>query len=297
MKNFLSFISGMLSLFYIAINTIIWTIIALTPIILIKLLLPFKPINNILGKVATGIGNCWVFWNNFGMVISKKIDVVIEDDAQLDPNLWYLVICNHQSWVDIPLLQRVLYKKVPFIKFFLKKQLFWVPVLGTAWWALDFPFMKRYSLDQIRKNPNLKTKDKETTRKACEKFKQRPVSIMTFVEGTRFRPEKKQKISSPYNHLMRPKAAAIGLIMTNMQDTLNSIINVSICYPEGSQEIWPFLCGKLKKVVIKIEKIDINENLKGDYYNDPVYKKNLQRWINQTWAEKDAFIKKHTIQK
>ena len=168
MKNLLFTISGILSLVYVTINTLIWTIVALTPIILLKLLLPFKPVKNILGRVATGIGSYWVFWNNFGMCASNKIEVIVEGDEQLDPNLWYLVICNHQSWVDIPLLQRVLYKKVPFIKFFLKKQLFWVPILGTAWWALDFPFMKRYTLDQIRKNPNLKTKDKETTRKACK---------------------------------------------------------------------------------------------------------------------------------
>ncbi len=56
---------------------------------------------------------------------------------------WYLVSSNHQSWVDILVLQRIFHGRIPFLKFFLKQELIWVPVIGLAWWALDFPFMKR----------------------------------------------------------------------------------------------------------------------------------------------------------
>ena len=57
----------------------------------------------------------------------------------------YLVLANHQSWVDILVLQKVFNRRIPLLRFFLKRQLFWVPLLGLAWWALDFPFMGRYT--------------------------------------------------------------------------------------------------------------------------------------------------------
>ena len=62
----------------------------------------------------------------------------------------YLVLANHQSWVDIPVLQRVFNRRIPLLRFFLKRQLFWVPVLGLAWWALDFPFMRRSTRAEIK---------------------------------------------------------------------------------------------------------------------------------------------------
>ena len=67
----------------------------------------------------------------------------------------YLVISNHQSWVDIPALMQGLNRRTPFFKFFLKKQLIWVPFLGLAWWALDYPFMKRYSKAFLARHPEL----------------------------------------------------------------------------------------------------------------------------------------------
>lgn len=58
---------------------------------------------------------------------------------------WYLLICNHRSWADIVVLCVLFRKHIPMNKYFLKQQLAWVPFLGLACWALDMPFMKRYS--------------------------------------------------------------------------------------------------------------------------------------------------------
>ena len=113
---------------------------------------------------------------------------------------WYLMTSNHQSWADILVLQKVTNRRVPSLKFFLKQELIWVPLLGLAWWALDFPFMKRYSRAQLEKRPELKGKDMETTRKACEKYAHYPVSVMNFFEGTRFTEEKHRQQNSPYRH-------------------------------------------------------------------------------------------------
>ncbi|HAA39980.1 MAG TPA: acyltransferase, partial [Pseudomonas sp.] len=79
----------------------------------------------------------------FALCIPTQWDIRGGDELRGDTS--YLVISNHQSWVDIPALIQALNRRTPFFKFFLKKELIWVPFLGLAWWALDYPFMKRYT--------------------------------------------------------------------------------------------------------------------------------------------------------
>jgi 1-acyl-sn-glycerol-3-phosphate acyltransferase len=122
----------------------------------------------------------------------------------------YLVLSNHQSWVDILILQKVFNRRIPFMRFFLKQQLIWVPMLGLAWWALDFPFMQRHTKSQLQKRPELAGQDIAATRKACEKFLGKPVSIMIFPEGTRFTPAKHAQQQSPFQHLLKPKSGGMA---------------------------------------------------------------------------------------
>ncbi len=146
-----------------------------------------------LDKLLMGIASLWIRINCWNTDAMCNIKWDVRGLEHLSKKEWYLVISNHQSWVDILVLQKLLIKRIPFLKFFLKKELIWVPFLGIAWWALDFPFMKRYSRKTLQAHPHLQGKDLKMTKKACEKFKQTPVSIMNFVEGTRFTPAKKEK--------------------------------------------------------------------------------------------------------
>ena len=206
---------------------------------------------------------------------------------ELNKKDWYLVLANHQSWVDIVVLQRALHGKMPFLKFFLKKELIYVPILGLAWWALDFPFMKRYSQSFLRKNPHLKGKDLATTRKACAKFKHKPVSVMSFIEGTRFTQAKHDKQNSPYKHLLKPKAAGIAFVLDAMGEHLTTIVDVTIHYPDGIPTFVDFLCGRIKTVQVEVHTLEIGEVLKGDYFNDRSYKISFQKWLMQFWHDKD----------
>ena len=104
----------------------------------------------------------------FALCIPTQWDIRGADDLRRDTS--YLVISNHQSWVDIPALIQALNRRTPFFKFFLKKELIWVPFLGLAWWALDYPFMKRYSKAFLAKHPELAGQDLKITRQACEQI-------------------------------------------------------------------------------------------------------------------------------
>ena len=278
---------GLIAFFLHTLNTFFW----FAPIILvalIKLALPLAPVTKGCTFLLNWFATSWISINTLITQFSKPIQWEISLPDNLSPQDWYLVIANHQSWVDILALQQVLNRKVPFLKFFLKQELFWVPVLGLAWWALDFPFMKRYTKSYIKKNPHKKGKDFETTKKACEKFKTLPISIMNFAEGTRFTPEKHKNQQSPYQHLLKPKSGGIGYVLTLMGEEIGQILNVTINYPDNDAfSFWDFMCGKVRRIQLEATLIEIPESVKGNYINDAENRKTLQQWINKLWQEKD----------
>ncbi|AZQ86028.1 acyltransferase [Colwellia sp. Arc7-635] len=287
MLNFLpSVLIGCLSLLLYIVNTILWLIPILVFSIL-KALVPLALWQKFFSYLLDQMASNWVLFNTFNQKLFTKTEIQVSGLEKLKIKDWYLVISNHQSWVDIVMLQRVLHGQIPFLKFFLKKELIYVPLLGLAWWALDFPFMKRYSQAFLKKNPKLKGKDIETTKKACEKFKHKPVSVMNFIEGTRYTQQKHDKQNSPFQRLLKPKAGGIGFVLQAMKGNLSKVVNVTIYYPDGIPSFFDFLSGKVKRVNIAIETQDIDDSLKGDYVNDRAYKIQFQKWVNQLWLDKD----------
>ncbi|UUO23647.1 acyltransferase [Colwellia sp. M166] len=287
MLNFLpGALTGSLSFLLYIINTLFW----LVPILvfsLCKALVPLASWQKIFSYLLDQMASNWVLFNTFNQKLFTKTKMNVTGLEKLKMQDWYLVISNHQSWVDILVLQRVLHGQIPFLKFFLKKELIYVPFLGLAWWALDFPFMKRYSQPFLKKNPHLRGKDIETTKKACEKFKHKPVSVMNFIEGTRYTAKKHKKQNSPFDRLLKPKAGGIGFVLQAMKGNLSKVVNVSIYYPDGIPTFFDFLSGKVKRVSVAIETQDIDDSLKGDYVNDRAYKIQFQKWVNQLWLDKD----------
>ncbi len=207
----------------------------------------------------------------------------------LSPSQWYLVVCNHQSWVDILVLQHVLNRRIPLLKFFLKKQLIWVPIMGLAWWALEFPFMRRHSEAYLQHHPEERGKDAATTRAACEKYALVPTSVMNFVEGTRFTRTKQQGQQSPYRHLLKPKAGGISLALDAMGDKFGAVLDITIAYPDGTPNFWQFLQGRLPRVVVQARTLPVPQ-LSADTAGDrsQAWRALCQRWVNQLWVEKDA---------
>jgi 1-acyl-sn-glycerol-3-phosphate acyltransferase len=282
-------IRGGLSILLYLFNTVICCI-PLFGVALVKLLLPVPPIQTGCRHVLTAIANAWIAVNNLNQKIFNGIRWDVDGIDNLDPNGWYMVVANHQSWVDILVLQNVFYRKIPFLKFFLKKELFWLPLLGQAWWALDFPFMKRYSRQFLKKNPHLIGKDLEITKKACEKFKSMPVSVMNFVEGTRFTREKHVHQRSPYNHLLRTRAGGMAFVLAAMGDQLRYIVDVTIAYPQGVVSFWDFACGRVREIKVRVKTLPVSSQMVGDYLRDMRFKRDFQDWLNRLWLDKDRDI-------
>ncbi len=289
LKYLPGFVKGTALIIFLIVHTILWV-----PFILVaaffKYLFPFSAVRRFFNRILDGIAVTWMGINNAAFRAFHRTEWEIEGVRNLSLKEWYLLLPNHQSWVDIFALQVVFYRKTPLLKFFLKWELMWVPVIGFIWKVLDFPFMKRYSRETLLKKPHLKGKDLAKTRKACEKFRDMPVAIINFVEGTRFKPEKQRKQESPYRHLLKPKAGGIAFVLGAMGGQLNRILDVTIVYPDGVVSFWQFLCGKAKKIVVHVRDLPVASELIGDYFNDMNFKKGFQSWLNELWAFKDNKI-------
>lgn len=284
-------LKGALIIVLILINTLFWMPILVIGAIL-KLIIPLRPVRAITTKLSIACATNWVSINSAMFWVFHKIEWDVTGLEGLSRNQWYFVNSNHQSWGDIPIVQKVLNRKVPMLKFFLKQELIWVPVLGICWWALDFPFMKRYSAEQVRKDPSLAGKDLETTKKACDKFKTTPVSVFNYLEGTRHTPEKHANQQSPFKHLLKPKAGGAAFVIGSMGAQMHIMLDVTIIYPpDGPKGAWDLICGRINKVKVNIRQIEIPPEFVGkDYANDPEFKVAIQKWINDLWVEKDALI-------
>jgi 1-acyl-sn-glycerol-3-phosphate acyltransferase len=239
---------------------------------------------------AVKIAEQWIGNNNSMLSATQDTIYDIRGLEQLDPQRSYLLVSNHQSWTDIMVLQKVLNRQVPFARFFLKQELIWVPIIGVCWWMLDFPFMQRYSKEKIAKHPELKGKDKQTTIERCQRLQGTPVSIMNFLEGTRFTPVKHDEQGSPYQHLLKPRAAGASYALSVLSD-IHTLLNVTIVYPEGQSTYQDFLAGRTPKVIVDLQVEEIPAEIRhGDYENDPEFRQQFQVWINRIWQDKDQTV-------
>lgn len=255
---------------------------------LFRVLFRWQAAQAINAKAMHAMYRLWAFNNRWIMNTFNAIEWKIEGIDNLSQKKWYLMIANHQSWLDILVLTQLALFRIPAPKFFLKEELRWIPVVGSGAWALDMPFMKRYSRKFLEKHPHLKGKDIETTKRSCEKFKKSPTTIINFVEGTRITAEKQK--NSPFTYLLSPKAGGIAFTLAALDDEFDAILNVTLIYPDNKNVFWEMLNGKLKKVIVDIEIIPMSEVQSGDYFNDPVYREHFQTWLNTQWQAKDKLI-------
>ena len=279
-----------LAFFLFSCNLALWgTFVTLIGIA--KLLSPNTKARAFWSKPAHWVYRSWSGYNKLIMELFNRVEWQVSGVAELKQDSWYLLISNHKSWLDIPVLSQFALNRIPEPKFFLKEQLKWVPFIGSASWALDMPFMKRYSQAQVAKNPELKGKDIETTRASCEKFKNTPTTIINFVEGSRFTTEKHKQKRSPFRHLLPPKAGGIAFTLASMGQQFHSVLDVTILYPDNPGHVaLDMLCGRLKRVVVLVEILPVDNEIIGDYFNDEAFRVSFQNWLNQRWLKKDQVI-------
>ncbi len=274
----------------VSINTIISTLIIFV-LAVVKLFAPKGPARNAVTHWLSSVGEYWISFNKLmaRFLYQMQWDINLPDDLKIDGR--YLVFSNHQSWVDILVLQHCLNRRAPFMRFLLKQELIWVPFLGFCWWALDMAFLRRYSKAQLLKHPELRGKDLENAARACEKLKHIPVSMMAFPEGTRFTEAKQRQQNSPFRYLLRPRYGGIGQVLYSFDEALDYLIDVTITYPDGAPDLWQFVSGQVKRVCVDVRLRPIGKEVRGqDFRQDAAAKQALKEWLTRLWTEKDNFI-------
>lgn len=283
MKKTAELFKGSIASVVLALNVLVGTATVM-PLALVKLALPFGPVRRVVDRLLNGVITTWVGVNSawIDAVTNARWDV--HGIESLSPGGWYLVVSNHQSWVDILVLQKLFNRRIPPLKFFLKRELIYVPFMGLAWWALDFPFMQRRGGASGKE-------DLERARQACEKFRVVPTSVINFLEGTRFTPAKHDEQTSPYANLLKPKVGGIATALTTMGDIFTALVDVTILYPEAAPSFWDLLSGQVHEVVVRVERRPIPaEFTDGNYLADPRFRNRMQAWINELWSAKDALL-------
>jgi 1-acyl-sn-glycerol-3-phosphate acyltransferase len=282
MNRLMQSLKGALAGVAIALNVIV-VFSLMMPFAFVKFVLRAAPVRRFCDRALNGLASRWVAFNGLILAAVGRTRWDVAGLEGLNPRGWYLVSSNHQGWSDILVLQEVFHGRIPFLKFFLKAELIWVPVIGLAWWALDFPFMKRGKKGG--------RSDFETTRRACEKFRLIPTSVINFLEGTRFTAAKHAKQQSPYRHLLKPRAGGMAVALATMGEDFNALLDVTIAYPGGAPKFWDLLCGRVAEVVVRVKARPIPPELIGrDLGRDADFRTGVQEWVNGLWEEKDRLL-------
>jgi 1-acyl-sn-glycerol-3-phosphate acyltransferase len=282
-QRLLSTARGCFSALALAANVMFFCAL-MVPVALVKLVVPHRPVRRRLDRMLNWIAMSWIGVNNAWISAAGNSGWQVTGVDGLRRDDWYLVAANHQSWVDILVLQKVFSGRVPMLKFFLKRQLIYVPVIGLAWWALDFPFMQR-------KGGLSSARDLERARLACEKFRLVPTSVINFLEGTRFSQHKHDVQRSPYRHLLKPRSGGIATALSTLGGHCHRLLDVTIVYPRGAPTFWQLMTGHVDDVIVRVEQREIPAELaQGDYAGDPQFRARMQDWVNTLWLEKDALI-------
>jgi 1-acyl-sn-glycerol-3-phosphate acyltransferase len=278
---------GLAGVVLMALNTLVCGSVLLL-LAIVKLVIPVNPVRRRIDPRLHRLVEIWIA-NNTRLLGYVQWDM--RGEHELSRGRWYLVTSNHQSWADIFVLQKALTGRIPLLKFFLKRELIWVPLIGVVWWALDFPFMKRHSAEFLRAHPERRGDDLAAIQKACERFSLIPTAVMNFLEGTRFSNDKQRSERATYNHLLAPKAGGIAVALDAMGKRFHSLIDVTIFYPGGTPTFFGMLAGRMRHVVVHLQERTIPGNLLGgNYAADPLFRARVQEWVTQLWREKDQLL-------
>ena len=290
MKKIKSVLKGLITFILILVELIIG-FGTLAIINIPRALIPIKSFKVFISRVSNYIGDLTVYGLKLIMLLMHGDSIIIiEEHEELDQDDWYMAMSNHQSWADIFVLLVAANYKLPLLKFFMKKELWWIPFVLLANKTLNMPFVNRHSKKEIEKNPSLRTRDYENTIKSCKRFLRCPSTIFSYAEGTRFTKEKHRNQQSPYNNLLTPKIGGMATALSAMP-AINTLVDYSLVYESTKRDAWSFLTGEMKNVKILVKKYDIPEYLKEKNYSaDDQYREDFKDWIEDIWAQKDKDI-------
>tara|TARA_B110000003_G_scaffold271042_1_gene304488 strand:- start:112 stop:993 length:882 start_codon:yes stop_codon:yes gene_type:complete len=276
---------------FCAILVILSFAVTLLTIVNIPRIIPNKNLKVLLGSLSNTMGSATVASITTALRILHKLEWDFQIPEEVNTNTWYIAMSNHQSWADIFILLAAGHKKIPLLKFFMKKELQWIPIIYLVHKTVDMPFLNRHSRAQIQANPELKKVDFENAKKAAKRFSRNPSTAFSFAEGTRFTSQKHAAQESPYANLLKPKVGALAIALSGMPE-VNTLVDFTVIYSSEKRSTWDFLCGDLSKAKVVAKTYALPNNLKNrSFEEEDDYRKNFQIFVDAIWLEKQQMIK------
>lgn len=269
MKNIVSLASSL----WVALNLLIGLCL-LIPVAVISALMPFAMARRWCYFLTQKIYRTAVRVNSFWMKRIVGIELVVKGEPRIHPNA--VIICNHQSWFDIPVIQDVVTSRGPIVKFLIKRELLWVPIIGWICLALRLPTLGRSKKTDTRK------RDKAIIQNTSNSHANEPGALLIFPEGTRFTEKKRVAQSAPYDNLLKPKSGGLKLIKEHVNADVE-LVDMTIDYHRKNVSIWKCLHGNPSVITITLKHFKI-----GDI-------KNVSSWLNERWKEKDSILSATTL--
>ena len=284
MSEIRRFFIGILTFFTILI--ILSFAVTLLTIVNIPRIIPNKNLKVSCGSLSNTMGSATVASITAALRILHKLEWDFQIPEDVNTDTWYIAMSNHQSWADIFILLAAGHKKIPLLKFFMKKELQWIPIIYLVHKTIDMPFLNRHSQKQIEANPELKKLDYQNAETAAKRFSRNPSTAFSFAEGTRFTHEKHLAQASPYKNFLTPKIGALAIALKGMPQ-VNELIDFTVIYSTNKRSTWDFLCGEMSQAKVYAKAHQIPETLKGKNFDqEEEYRREFKNFIEKIWKEK-----------
>ena len=218
----------------------------------------------------------WIRWvyrsavqiDSIWMLRVVRIQLEVKGEIPSHPSP--IVIVNHQSWFDIPIVQEIISARGPRLTFLVKRSLVWVPVIGWICMLLGFPRLRRTGLLEDR------ALDLNAVSQAAKQGVAARHALLIFAEGTRFTPKKRSDQDSPFDHLLRPRVGGFAAACQNFPEG-TPIIDLSIYY-DGSSHFWRCLGGATKVIRVNVSTHSLDQMMSADTF------------LNERWRTKDRWL-------
>ena len=221
-------------------------------------------------RILDAIYHAAVHFNSAWVTRVLGVNIVVHGEVPRDPTEHLIVLSNHRSWFDILVLHKLVTGEGPIIKFLMKKELIYIPVVGWLCFALNFPRLNRGGSEDGR------TQDYSTVQQAAESLNGGLGALLNFAEGTRFSPAKHRAQQSPYRYLLRPHSGGLRIMLAAMPEV--RILDCTLAYPNQSLSFWQCLGGDLREIHVWLDSIPAFEVT------------DVNAWLAERWEVKDRRI-------
>lgn len=226
--------------------------------------------------------DAWWGWCVTSAERINRTEVVISgDDIPMRENA--LLVSNHQQMPDIPAIMKLARSRhrLGDLKFFVKKQLKWVPGMGWGMQFLDCLFVDR---DWASDNEKI---HRTFARLVSGRV---PVYLVSFVEGTRMTLPKLE-VARAYaqengfpipRHTLVPRSKGFSASIEALRSHITAVYDITIGYENGVPSLWQYIKGLVQRIHLHVRRFPIDTL--------PAGAEQLRSWLHARFEEKDCLL-------